>query len=426
MKIRDRIVELRRVSASELHPHPKNWRTHPKHQMDAMRGVLSEIGFAGAEIARELPDGSLQLIDGHARAEIAGDSKIPVLILDVDETEANKILATFDPIGALAETDGEKLDAVLRDVDTGNEALQEMLASLADEADLYLDDQPDVVQDETPEPPADPVTQFGDVWILGDHRVLCGDSTNKEHTQLLFDGHRADCCFTSPPYNAANAKVGAYAGRETATNKRKEMYCHGLDDMSREQYATFLASVLDLVAFHTTETAAVFWNVSYNANSRSDYGEIVFNHPTLKVRETIIWDKKTAMNIVGNHIYSRSQELVFLLSQSDKYNSNQSGGCFFNVWRIGTLDGDMHLHDHGATFPVALPTKGIMQHTTENQSVFDPFCGSGTTLIACEQLNRRCFGMELEPRYADLIVNRWENLTGNKAIHKRKDQVIQR
>jgi ParB-like chromosome segregation protein Spo0J len=131
MKIRDRIKELRRVKASELHPNPKNWRTHPKQQLDAIRGILAEVGFAGAELARELPDGSLQLIDGHARAEIAGDAEIPVLILDVTESEADKILATYDPIGAMAEADAGKLEELLREVQTGSEALAEMLADLA-------------------------------------------------------------------------------------------------------------------------------------------------------------------------------------------------------------------------------------------------------------------------------------------------------
>lgn len=130
MQIRDRIKELRRVKASELHPNPKNWRTHPKQQLDALRGVLAEVGFAGAELARELPDGSLQLIDGHARAEIAGDAEIPVLILDITESEADKILATFDPLGAMAEADAGKLEELLREVQTGSEALAEMLADL--------------------------------------------------------------------------------------------------------------------------------------------------------------------------------------------------------------------------------------------------------------------------------------------------------
>ena len=137
MKIRDRIRELRRVPASDLLPNPKNWRTHPKAQQDALRGVLAEVGMADACLARELPDGSLMLIDGHLRAETAADAKVPVLILDVTEAEADKLLATLDPLAAMAESDAAKLDALLRNVDTGSEALQQMISSTAAQAGLY-------------------------------------------------------------------------------------------------------------------------------------------------------------------------------------------------------------------------------------------------------------------------------------------------
>lgn len=146
MSIRDRVKGFKRVCASELRHHERNWRTHPESQISALNGILSEVGFAGAVIARELHDGTLQLIDGHARANVAGDSEIPVLILDVDEKEADKILATFDPIGAMAGSDAVRLDELLRNVDTGSEALQEMLADVAEAADLY-----DVSEAEPPE-----------------------------------------------------------------------------------------------------------------------------------------------------------------------------------------------------------------------------------------------------------------------------------
>ncbi len=133
MKIRDRIKSLRRVKASELAPNPKNWRAHSQAQQDAMRGILADVGYAGAALARELPDGSLILIDGHLRAELTPDQKIPVLVLDVTEAEANKILATFDPLGAMAETNTESLDALLAEIDTESEALSEMLEELANQ-----------------------------------------------------------------------------------------------------------------------------------------------------------------------------------------------------------------------------------------------------------------------------------------------------
>src|SRR4051812_13565572 len=105
MQIRDRIKELRRVKNSELIPKPRNWRKHPQAQQDSLRGILAEVGFADAVLARELPSGELQLVDGHLRAETTPDQLIPVLVLDVNEAEANKLLAILDPLAAMAEAD---------------------------------------------------------------------------------------------------------------------------------------------------------------------------------------------------------------------------------------------------------------------------------------------------------------------------------
>lgn len=124
MKIRDRIVGLRRVLASELVPNGKNWRRHPKAQRDALRGVLAEVGYAGALIARELEDGRLMLIDGHLRAETTPEMEVPVLVLDVTEAEADKILLTLDPLSAMADADAEALKALLENVATEDEAVR--------------------------------------------------------------------------------------------------------------------------------------------------------------------------------------------------------------------------------------------------------------------------------------------------------------
>ena len=147
MKIRDRIIELRRVPAIELLPNPKNWRTHPQAQQDAMRGILAEVGIAGAVLARETPAG-LMLIDGHLRTDVDPTAVWPVLVLDVTEAEADKLLATFDPLSAMAEADAVKLDALLREVETGSEALSEMLAALAEEVGIIPPDFQPVGADE--------------------------------------------------------------------------------------------------------------------------------------------------------------------------------------------------------------------------------------------------------------------------------------
>jgi hypothetical protein len=120
MRIRDRIKELRRVKARDLLPNPKNWRRHPKMQADALRGLLAEVGYADALLARELPGGKLMLIDGHLRAETTPDMMVPVLVVDVNE-EADKLLLTLDPLAGLAQADVERIKELLATVTTDSE-----------------------------------------------------------------------------------------------------------------------------------------------------------------------------------------------------------------------------------------------------------------------------------------------------------------
>jgi ParB-like chromosome segregation protein Spo0J len=142
MKITNRIVELRNVRAADLKANPLNWRTHPERQRAAVTEMLEEIGFADALIAREAGDGTLVLIDGHLRAELADDAVVPVLVLDVSETEAAKLLLTIDPLSAMADLDRAKLDALLVEDDTRGKALNELKDKLAAAAGLLEDTEP--------------------------------------------------------------------------------------------------------------------------------------------------------------------------------------------------------------------------------------------------------------------------------------------
>ena len=140
MRIRDRIKDFRRVKASLLRPHPKNWRTHPAAQQDALRGVLAEIGYAGALLARELPDGTLQLIDGHLRAETTPEADVPVLVLDLDDREAAKLLALHDPLAGMAEANQEVLAKLLGQVQTENDAVQTLIDQMLGEPGVPMDE----------------------------------------------------------------------------------------------------------------------------------------------------------------------------------------------------------------------------------------------------------------------------------------------
>ncbi len=137
MKIRNRVVGLRQVRASDLRLNEKNWRQHPPKQQAAMREMLADIGYADALIAREAEDGELVLIDGHLRAGLTPDDFVPVLVLDVNEQEANKLLLSLDPLSAMADVDTGALDALIRSVEPSGEAISEMYSDMADAAGLY-------------------------------------------------------------------------------------------------------------------------------------------------------------------------------------------------------------------------------------------------------------------------------------------------
>ncbi len=193
MEIRDRVVELRRVRARELVPNPKNWRRHPKAQAEALRGLLGEIGNADALLARELPDGRLQLIDGHLRAETMPDEEVPVLILDLNEEEADRLLLTLDPLATMAVADSERLGALLDSVRTDDPAIQALLDNLRAQEGLLLENLGDLAD---PEPQVDKAeelrrkwgTEAGQLWQVGPHRLVCGDCRVASTVWSLWDG----------------------------------------------------------------------------------------------------------------------------------------------------------------------------------------------------------------------------------------------
>lgn len=410
MKIRDRIRELRRVPASELRPNPKNWRTHPQAQADALRGVLAEVGIADAVLARELKDGTLMLLDGHLRVETMGDQILPVLVLDVDEAEGDKVLATLDPLAAMAEADAAKLDAILRDVDTGSPELQQMLADLAEDAGLYQDEAKEVVEDEVPDPPADPITKPGDLWLLGDHRLLCGDSTKVEDVERLMAGAKADLCFTSPPYGAGNvAKLRDHYVRGAA--KRESFYDQHQDDP--ESWPSLMAGWYD--AFRPVSECVVC-NVQMLADNKRALVTWLAERAG-DLCDVIVWDKVNAAPQMQANVLSNAFEFCFVFggNASRAIPFADFHGTLSNVLRLDPRGKNDQADKHRAVFPVELPAWFIQTLCKEARSVVDPFCGTGTTLIAAEQLGRKCYGMEISPAYCDVIVKRWETLTGKKS-----------
>jgi site-specific DNA-methyltransferase (adenine-specific) len=235
------------------------------------------------------------------------------------------------------------------------------------------------------------------------HRLLCGDSTNSDDVEKLMNGEKADICFTSPPYNQGNG------GMKYDYKKLNKFYEEKTDKKTKKEYFEFCISVLNNISTIIKNNAAVFWNVCYNANSRDDYGKIVFSKLNpFKVYESIIWDKIHGFPTASKGILSRTCEFIFLMSK-DKYFTNQGENePIHNVWRISS-NGAQH-QNHKACYPVELVTKGINLASKEKDIIFDPFTGSGSTLVAAHQLKRTCYGLELEPKYCQVIIDRMQKL----------------
>jgi DNA modification methylase len=340
------------------------------------------------------------------RAETTSNQEIPVLVLDVDEAESDKLLATFDPIAAMAESDAGALDALLRNVDTGSEALQKMLADLAEGEGLYLDEK-EIVEDEVPEPTVDPITKPGDLWTLGDHRLLCGDSTKANDVERLMAGQKAFVMVTDPPYGvkldqswrdkALGEKAMGPGNRNVVANDDRadwtEVWKAFTGDVAYVWHADKFSDVVmaSLRAAGFDICQQLIWNKSVMVMGRSDYH---FKHEPCWYavrkgkqhgwvgdrKQTTVIDAKSP-----NHIMSGSDE------DKTEHPTQKPVECMAYLMR-----------NHGG-------------------DVYDPFLGSGTTLIAAEQLGRKCYGMEISPQYCDVIVKRWETLTGKKASLENKN-----
>ena len=391
--MKNRVKELRYVKASDLAPDPRNPRRHPAAQRAALQSMLADVGIADAVIARETPEG-LMLIDGHLRADLDPDQLLPVLVTDLDGEEAGKVLATLDPITAMADMDSNALARLIADA-----APPVDLAAMFPDVDIagILAPEPEALTDpdDVPELPSEPVTKRGDVWMLGRHRLMCGDATVAADVERLLTGAKMDAILTDPPYSSGGFQE---SGRSTGSVGRRAAYKIPNDRLSTRGYQALIKGVLALAAASVVYvfTDWRMWVNLFDVVESSGYG----------VRSMIVWNKE----FPGMGVGWRSQhELIMCATRENGMWSKHQGaqGNVITLRREPSLE-------HPTMKPVAL-LDTVLETTPFAETVYDPFVGSGTTIIAAERQGRACWAMEIDPGYVDASVKRWEDYTGGQA-----------
>jgi DNA modification methylase len=395
---RSRIIGRANVSPSNLTANPKNWRKHPKAQTEALAAVLSEVGWVQDVIVNKLTG---HILDGHARIELAlerAEPSVPVVYVDLSDEEEALILATFDPLSGMALTDKAKLDALFAEL-SNQTRLIGVLGHFRSMPHDGLTD-PDAIPTDVPTR-----TKHGDLWLLGEHRLLCGDSTNAEDVTRLMNGQNAALMATDPPY------LVDYQGDnhpQSWHNKPSVRDKHWDDYRDPDQAGDFFFAFIDAALPHLLPDAAVY---QWHANLRQSIVEASWARAGLHLHQVIIWVKARPVLTRSHYMWQHEPALYGWLKGNQPKRKPPANA--HSVWQInqqGESDGI-----HPTQKPVEISARPIEYHTPLGGLCYEPFSGSGTTIIAAERLGRRCYAMEIEPRYVDVAVRRWEEYTGRQA-----------
>ena len=374
---------------SEIKPYKKNAKKHDETQIKNVMQSIKEFGVVQPIVV----DKNGIIIIGHCRYEAfkkLGYKELSddmVRVLDISETDAERL---------------RLLDNKLNESDWDKNLLEEFVPNLDfSEYDLdwgfNLEMGTDITEDEPPQVDEEhePISKIGDIYQLGKHRLMCGDSTNKETVELLMDGKKADMVFTDPPYGVSYTG-GLQFKNGTVEKNNREMIKNDDVDIYEDVFRILsqFSNGACYVWFADTKAATLY-------NAAEKYGEI---------HALIIWVKNGGYGALNANYKQKHEPCLYWKPKNAKLNFC-GATTETTVWEVNK-DGVNEYHP--TQKPIALPAKAISNHDAE--TVLDLFGGSGSTLIACEQLDRTCYMMELDEKYCDVIIKRWENLTGEKAV----------
>jgi DNA modification methylase len=429
-------LRLEWIDPAELDANPANWRRHPPEQITALADVIREVGWAGALLYNEK---TRRLIDGHARQDLfAGKAKVPVLIGWWDKNQEKKILATLDPIGALVEADADALTALLAEIQTDSEPLQALLANLAD-GDVTPFFEPELAQgltdpDNVPEPPDDPRTKPGDLWLLGEHRLLCGDSGNPEDVDRLLGGAKIHLVNTDPPYNvrveprsnnAIAAGLSSFSGPKHHQKFDVKRHPEKAKPTGKKLRARDRPLANDFVSEEAFNKMLLAW---FGNMARvllpgrgfyiwGGYANLGNYPPVLKAcgmyySQAIVWDKQHP--VLTRKDFMGSFELAFYGWKEGAAHRFFGPSNAVDIWPIKKVTPQRMIHL--TEKPVELATRAMEYSSRRGENILDLFAGSGSTLIGAHMTGRRAYLMELDPLYCDIVITRWEHFSGQRAV----------
>ncbi len=399
-------TETRAIGA--LIPFARNSRTHSDEQVAQIAASIREFGWTNPILV----DGVNGIIAGHGRLMAArklGMEQVPVIVLDhLTDAQKRALVIADNKLALNAGWDMELLSSEIEGLGEDGFDLSllgfnedELAALLVDKTEGLTD------PDDIPEVPADPVSVLGDVWVMGKHRIVCGDSTDAEVFAKLLDGKQVSITFTSPPYNA-NAKFGSLH-----KSNMGPLYADNADNMESSEYISFARDVLALCIANTSKH--VFWNVNYNTNSRFEYIAQIIEFLPLLI-EQVCWKKDRVIPYQAG--LRRFWEPIYIFKTNpNSGNVGDDSICQDNFVEFA-VNGEQKVADHRACFPIALVEWAINLDTKAGDAVLDPFSGSGSTILACERTGRSARAIELSPAYVDVAVKRWQDFTGQQAIHE--------
>ena len=396
-------MQTETVPIDSLSPDPANARKHDERNLAAIRDSLRAFGQQKPIVV----DQREVVIAGNGTLEAAkrlGWSEIAIVRTTLDQTQATAFGIADNRTAELAEWDDEVLRSLL---DSMDDETRDLLAFDQKELDAMLPTMAvEVVEDEVPEE-VEPRTKPGDLWLLGRHRLLCGDSTKSEDVDRLMDGEtEADLILTDPPYGVAY-QTALSTHEAAARNRRKDGLEVANDDLGWDGTKEL---VHDSISNVPLKKGGAFYVFCPPGDLQAAFF-LGLKDADLLARHQIVWIKDRF--VMGRCDYHYKHEVIL-------YGWKDGGSHYFvndrtqdSVWEFKRPGSSK---DHPTMKPIELVSKPIQNSSRPDELIVDPFLGSGTTLIAAEQLDRRCYGIEIDPTYCDVIVKRWENLTGDTAV----------